>query len=129
MVNKSPKPPIKAQIGYLFFPDGRTIRVRPANNRRFMLQEFQKAIGGYVERVRPRQELKYTELIVNEEGQRLDLPLNKHSQSVVDIEFYGYGSNWKAYGIIFGIKTDVFDPQLPTVTQVMRKESIHASKQ
>jgi Domain of unknown function (DUF3846) len=124
------KMPVKAHIGYLYFPDGRIIKVRPANNRRFSFKEMQKAVDGYIEPLTPKEGSDFYALICNEEGIRLDLPPNPHTNKLVDVRLYDRNrieAVFRLRGVVFGYKLEDFDDSLPTINQVMKKEGRHGS--
>jgi hypothetical protein len=78
MKKKNEKPELSAEVMH---PDGRTERVYPTGNR-WSLKELQELVGGYIELVSiapapggpPHGHDRCA--VVNEEGHRLELPLN-----------------------------------------------------
>lgn len=110
------------QIGYLFIAEGRFHKVKPADNRRFSMQEIQKAVGGYFEMIPFDHKKGYLAVYVNEDGVRLDLPRNAHSEQVVDMMLYGSMDPklWMLRGNIFGVKHEEFDPNLPTINKILK---------
>jgi len=113
------KIPIRAQIGYLHFPNGRIVRVKPADHRRFSLKEQQKAVGGYIELIVPHSTLRFDLLIVNEDGERLSLPPNVLTAELIHSI---YPKDKPIYGIALGVRTEKFDASLPTINRVMKEE-------
>lgn len=78
------------QRGSLYLTDSRVILLKPMTDIKFELEELQLAVGGYIEIVRPLG--KRMKVYVNEEGLiGPDAPLarNPHSESVVDLNYYG----------------------------------------
>jgi hypothetical protein len=61
-------------VALLFKASGRIIPVRPARGEAFTLTELQGFVGGYIEVVRGPWADRY--LVLNEDGKRLDLPVN-----------------------------------------------------
>ena len=73
MKKKNEKPELSAEVMH---PDGRTERVYPTGNR-WSLHELQKLVGGYIELVGLAPAHGHDRCaVVNEEGHRLELPLN-----------------------------------------------------
>lgn len=118
--------PKKTEVGTLHFagPGGPDEKVRPADGRKFSMEEIQKAVGGSFELLVPAE--RYTTVYANEEGALKGLPPNEHTVEACNMEVYrlnGYGSRWRVVGNILVVeKADASDPRttaLPTVAQVM----------
>ena len=80
MKKAEPGPP-----GLLLRADGTTLKVYP-KRRKFTLEELQALVGGYIERV---QLAPNIDLIANEEGQILGLPLNQMATAMARTTIVG----------------------------------------
>lgn len=99
----------KAEVGYVFMPDGTQKTVYPVNKKRFNLTELQKYVGGYIQEiVYPMPE--WRRVYVNEEGRRMQLEPNIQTEKLLNMNVYGvlngYPPGYKALGNIFGIKIE-----------------------
>jgi Domain of unknown function (DUF3846) len=119
----------KTEVGTLYFagPKGPDARVRPADGRKFQLDELQEAVGGFFELLVPAE--RYTVVYANEEDAIKGLPPNSHTVEACNMEVYrlnGYGTHWRAAGNLLVVeKVDTADPRitgLPTITQALRDE-------
>ena len=67
-------------MALLIEANGSEQTIHPQNKKRFSLEELQKFVGGYIERV-PTQEPK--DFLVNEEGLLKRLPMNGKASTLV----------------------------------------------
>lgn len=63
-------------MAILIRTDGHSSRVAPANGRSFTLAELHEFVGGYIEIVRVPPVDGGGLMVINEDGKRLDLPIN-----------------------------------------------------
>lgn len=78
--------PVK--VGTLIRVDGTVETFLPSKGKKFSLEEVQKLVGGYVERLRV-PEPGGAVLLVDEEGIPKGLPLNRNASEVAGREIYG----------------------------------------
>jgi hypothetical protein len=76
------------------------IEVRPANGKKFTLNELQEAVGGYIECMQPA--VRHTTVYVNEEGAMNGTALNEHTWKIANHRIYvalnGYAESWRVSG-------------------------------
>lgn len=75
-----------AKVGNWIRAGGEIIPVLPSKGVRFSLEEVQKMVGGFVERVRL---LERAVMLVNEEGIPLRLPFNRLASEMVGTDIFG----------------------------------------
>lgn len=68
--------------------DGTFQEVKPENGRRFKLDELQRFVGGYIERVKTRDG---RDMWVNEEGLLRNLPVNEVATLLIDPNYLHHG--------------------------------------
>lgn len=112
----------KVQRGYLYMTDGRIVKVRPMNGKKFELPELQLAVDGYIESVQCG--IKgCRQMFANEDGISNRLPDNPYTWEVVNAKVYkanGYPPSWRIAGNIIVIKSEEPDEyEHPTVTDVI----------
>ena len=66
----------KPQTATILRPDGTCQECKPQNGREFTLEELQRAVGGFIERVQMKPGNGHTTMYVNEDGKRLNLRRN-----------------------------------------------------
>ncbi len=91
----------KVERGTLYFAgdNGAMVAVRPLNGVKFTLDEWQKAVNGYVETMIPAVNGRH--IFVNEEGRLKGLLPNQHTWTFANRRVYelnGYGLNWRVAG-------------------------------
>jgi hypothetical protein len=74
-------------IAIVYKADGETKNVEPKNGIRFMLEELQEYVGGYIELVHLMEPKYY--LLVNEDGLLRGLPLNKAASVIAGRRIVG----------------------------------------
>ena len=70
-------------MGRLIKPDGTVVAVRPANGKRFSLQELQGLVGGYIKLART---LSGKIMFINEDGKRLNLQPNLKATAIAGLQ-------------------------------------------
>jgi len=95
------KKPQKVERGtlYLAGPNAKAIAVRPVNGKKFTLEEWQTAVGGFVEQMIPA--VRFAKVFVNEEGGIKHLPDNGHTWTFANRAVYalnGYELGWRVAG-------------------------------
>ena len=107
--------------GTLYLADGQAVLVKPIN-KKFELEELQLAVKGYVELVKPLD--KASKLYVNEEGKIYNLPLNAHTQEILDQEAYGFPEVilGDALGVYHVKPSEAHDEARCLISEVRRKK-------
>lgn len=114
----------KVERGILYFAIKEPMAVRPADGKKFTLEEWQMAVEGYVETVIPA--MKGWKVFANEQGKLQGLPLNPRTWEVADRHVYMdlnfYAPTWLLAGNILVIfKTDKAHLPCPTIAEAMGK--------
>jgi hypothetical protein len=91
----------KVERGLIYFggAEGKIVHVKPADGKKFTLEEWQAAVGGPVQQMVPAR--RGAVVWVNEEGKLLGLPPNRHTWGVAKREVYarnGYPPGWRIAG-------------------------------
>ncbi len=68
--------------------DGTSQEVKPEKGRKFKLDELQRYVGGYIERVKTHEG---RDMWVNEEGLLQDLPVNVEATHLIDPNYLHQG--------------------------------------
>lgn len=71
------------QIGTIYRADGTTEVIRPAKGQTLSLAELQRAVGGFIERVRMAEGNGHAIMLVNEEGKLKESPYNAQASALL----------------------------------------------
>jgi len=78
---------MKVQVGHLYIPNGSFKVIKPGNGKKFTLEELQKAVGGYLQKLHPGLKGCHT-MYCDEDGISKRLPPNPHTWSVINANVY-----------------------------------------
>jgi hypothetical protein len=118
----------KVERGGLFLQGrGGDVEVRPANGKKFTMEEIQAAVGGYFELIVPA--MRHRVVYANESGAVAPgFEENRHTPRFANMTVYalnGYGPSWRVRGDVLEVrKVDADEPVpagIPTLEQLGRK--------